>query len=190
MPSTENLGKAKEILGSGIWYFPHFALSRGFTCPVPRGFEVAVRSRNAFFSDGPFRARRSLHLMTVFFLTQLASPRLQTFRFRKQVAVLKNGRNCEIFQEVLDPMFPEAIIRRRFPSRKANLRVSFPGAFQSKMAISVTAAAAAAEREAERTRKERGRGREREIGLLLREHPEGTSAKFWDIRPTPSPTVG
>ena len=63
------------------------------------------------------------------------------------------------------PTFPGAIIRRRFQSRKANLRVSFPGAFQSKMAISVTAPAQAAA--AERTRKERGRERERERGLLF-----------------------
>ena len=89
-------------------------------------------------------------------------------------AILKH-----VFREVLYPTFPEAIIRRRFRSRKANLRVSFPGAFQSKMAISVTAAAAAARerREAERTREEE-RGRERERGLLLRDHPERTSTKF------------
>ena len=47
-------------------YFPHFEISRGFTCPVPGVLEVAVRSRNAFFSDGPFRACRSVHLMQAF----------------------------------------------------------------------------------------------------------------------------
>ena len=49
-----------------IRYFPHFEISRGFTCPVPRMLKVAVRSRNAFFSDGPFRACQNLHLIHAF----------------------------------------------------------------------------------------------------------------------------
>ena len=62
--------RARESLGSGIWYFPHFALSRGFTCPVLRLLEVAVRSRNAFFSHSePAKACTS----NPSFLTQLVS---------------------------------------------------------------------------------------------------------------------
>ena len=60
-------------------------------------------------------------------------------------------------QRSLRPLFGAV-----FRSRKANLRVSFPGAFQSKMAISVTAAAAAREGERERRKEQGKREAERE----------------------------
>ena len=96
-------------------------------------------------------------------------------------AILKH-----VFQEVPYPTFPEAIIRRRFPKPKSESARFVPGSLSIKDGYQRDSGGGGKrEREAERTRKERGRER----GLLHGDHPERTSAKFWDICPSPSPQI-
>ena len=101
-------------------------------------------------------------------------------------AILKH-----VYQEVLDPTFPEAIIRRRFPKPKSESARFVPGSLSIKDGYRRDSGGGSGKRERERRKEQGERGAEREaffsMGTIQKGRPQN-SGIFDPLRPQIHPT--